>query len=349
MHRERLIEYTFFFGALALVTYLAWQIFAPFITALALAAIIVVISYPLNDFMVRRVVRNRSVAALLSTITVFCIVVVPILLVSTLLVNEFFAFYRSLDTATPLTIDSSIDQLENRLEVYVPGIDINVSEQIKSTVSWFTLHIGSIFAGTVSFLVTLMVALFGAFYLFKDGQRFVEWIIKVSPLSDVEDRVILMRVVRSVRSVATGTLLVAILQGISAAVGFSLFGIDRAILWGTVAAIGAVLPGIGTSIIMVPAIVYLFYTGNVSDAVGLAVWMVAAIVVIDNILSPYLMSRGNNLHPFVVLVSILGGVSLFGPIGFILGPVIISLLLVLLELYGTYARREQELKKRKQK
>lgn len=349
MQHDRLVEYTFFFGALALVAYLAWQIFAPFISALALAAVIVVISYPINEFVIRKITRNRSLAAFLSTITVFCIVVVPIFLVSTLLINEFLTFYRSFDTGAPLTIDSTIDQLENRLQIYVPGLDINVSEQIRATLGWFTHNIGTIFAGTVSFLVTLMIALFGAFYLFKDGQRFVEWIIKVSPLTDVEDRVILTRIARSIRSIATGTLLVAILQGFSAAIGFGIFGIDRAILWGAVAAVGAVLPGIGTSIIMIPAIIYLFYSGDVSGAVGLAIWMVAAIVVIDNILSPYLMSRGNNLHPFVVLVSILGGVSLFGPIGFILGPVVISLLLVFIELYGTYARRERELKKTKNK
>jgi predicted PurR-regulated permease PerM len=294
--------------------------------------------------------KNRSVAAIISTITVFSVVVIPVFLLSTLLVNEFLSFYRSIDTSAPLTIDTMLSGVEERVQTFVPGFNINLSEQVKESIHWFTKNLGSIFAGTVSVVFTFLIAMFGSFYLFKDGHRLIEWIIKVSPLTDGEDRVILARIARSVRSVATGTVLVAILQGVIAALGFSIFGIDRAILWGAVAAIGALLPGIGTAFIMVPAIGYLFYVGDIGSAVGLTVWAVAAIVIIDNIISPYLMSRGNNLHPFVVLVSVLGGLSLFGPIGFILGPVVISLLLVLLELYGTYVRAEtQGLRRAKQK
>jgi predicted PurR-regulated permease PerM len=136
--------------------------------------------------------------------------------------------------------------------------------------------------------------------------------------------------------VATGTVLVAILQGLLAGIGFAIFGIPRPILWGTIGALGALLPGLGTITIMVPGVLYLLYLGNITAAVGLMIWAAVCIVVVDNFISPYLMSRGNNLHPFVVLLSVLGGIALFGPIGFIIGPVMISLFLVLLELYGQY-------------
>ena len=172
------------------------------------------------------------------------------------------------------------------------------------------------------------------FYAFRDGERFTRWLVHVSPLSDTEDEVILSRLALAVRSVVVGVLLVSIIQGVVAAVGFSLFGIERAVLWASIAAIAALLPGIGTSVIMIPAVTYLFVTGDVANGIGLTIWALFAVVIIDNIISPYLMSRGNKLHPFIILLSVLGGISIFGPIGFVIGPVIISLFMVLLEIYG---------------
>lgn len=337
MRQSRIIEFTFFFGALGLVGYVVWQIFAPFIAALALSAIIVVICYPLYEFFRKYLSRqNRSIAALLTTIVVFCVVVTPIFLISSLLVNEFLSFYRSIDASAQLPIDALLSGVEMKLQTYIPGFDFNLSDQIKQSIQWFTKNLGSIFAGTLSVVFTFLIAMLGSFYLFRDGKRLVEWIVSVSPLKDSEDHAILDRIARSVRSVATGTVLVSIIQGIVAAVGFSIFGIERAILWGSIGALGGLLPGIGTTGIMLPAVGYLFFMGETGAAIGLMIWGATAIVVVDNFIGPQLMSRGNNLHPFVVLLSVLGGVSLFGPIGFILGPVFISLFMVLLELYGVY-------------
>ena len=337
MHHTRMVEFAFFFGALGIVGFVVWQIFAPFITALALAAIIVVICYPLNDFFLKYLTRrNRSLAALISTFVVLIMVVTPITLISMLLVNEFITFYHSFDVGTQLPIDEQLSGIEDKIQAFIPGFHLNVSEQIKESVSWFTHNIGTIFAGTVSFILTFLIALLGSFYLFRDGKRLIEWLISISPLDDNEDRVIFDRVARSIRSVATGTVLLAIIQGLVSGIGFSLFGVNQAILWGSVAALGALLPGVGTTGVMVPAIGYLFYTGATGHAIGLLIWALVAIVVVDNIIGPYLMGRGNNLHPFIILVSVLGGVSLFGPIGFILGPVCITLFMVLLELYGVY-------------
>lgn len=341
MHHTKMIEFAFFFGALGVVGFLVWQIFAPFITALALATIIVVICYPINDLLLKYVTRGqRTIAALVSTFLVFAMIVTPIFLLSKLLVSEFITFYHAFEVGGPLSIDAQFSGIQEKIQVYIPGFEINISEQIKESALWFTHNIGSIFAGTVSAILTIVISILGSFYLFRDGRRMVDWMISVSPLKDTEDRVIFNRVGQSVRSVATGTVLLAIIQGLVSGIGFSIFGIEQALLWGSVAALGALLPGVGTSAVMVPAIAYLFFTGSLGQGIGLTIWGLVALVVVDNIIGPYLMGRGNNLHPFIVLVSVLGGVSLFGPIGFILGPVCITLFMVLLELYGVYMNKE---------
>jgi predicted PurR-regulated permease PerM len=348
MVRNRIIEYTFFFSSLAFVGFIAIKMLFPFLTALALSAITVIICYPMYRFILRFVTRQRrSLAALLATLIVFCAIVTPISLVSSLLVNEFVSFYRSIESTGQLPVDTMLAGFETELQQYLPDFEINLSEQIKQSASWFAGNIGTIFAGTISVVITFLIAMLGSFYLFKDGERLVAWLVSVSPLKDAEDKIIMERIARSIRSVATGTVLVAILQGVLAGFGFALFGIPRPIMWGTIGALGALLPGLGTIAIMAPGVLYLAFLGDFTAAFGLAVWAGVSIVVVDNFISPYLMSRGNNLHPFVVLLSVLGGISLFGPIGFIIGPVMISLFLVLLELYAQYVSDDGIPKSRK--
>ena len=166
-------------------------------------------------------------------------------------------------------------------------------------------------------------------------------LIRISPLPDKEDHVIFKRMAQAVRSVATGTLMVAVIQGVLVAIGFYFVGFDRVILWGSISAVFAVIPGIGTSLIMFPAIFWLLYDGQLTAAIMLAVWHLLVVGMADNVIGPYLMSRGNNLHPFIILIAVLGGISLFGPIGFIVGPVIVTLFIVLLEIYSQYIVKEQ--------
>lgn len=316
---------------------MVWQIFAPFVAALALSSIIVVISYPVYTFLLRHIPgHNPSIAALLSTLLVFITIVTPVLIASSLLVNEFVSFYRSIESSNQMEMDAWFAGIEQQLQLLIPGFELNVAEQIRQSVAWFTRNLGNIFAGTISMVFTLLISILGSFYLFRDGKRLVNWAIKISPLPDEDDRTILFKLNRSVRSVIMGVVLVSIIQGVVAATGFSIFGIDRAILLGSLGALAALLPGIGSLGINVPAIVYLFATGDIQGAIGLTVWATAAIVIVDNTLGPYLMSRGNNLHQFVILLSVLGGISLFGPIGFIIGPVFISLFMVLLDLYNIH-------------
>jgi len=342
MKYAELVQSSFFFGALIIVVYVMWKIWAPFLVAVAMAGIIVTVSYPLHKRILQVVPkRNNTIAAGLSTIVVFTIIVIPILAASSVLVHEFISLYNMF-AASGNVEGGVLQDLVEVVQGYIPGFELDIKRQMEQTLTWFSGNLGSIFSGTVSVAITALVALLGSFYFFRDGKSLVKWITAISPLPDKEDTLILNRVAVSVRSVVTGTVLVSIIQGAAIATGFALFGIERAILWGSIAALGSLLPGIGTTVIIVPVVAWLFFTGATFNAVGLLIWGLAMVVIVDNLISPYLMSRGNNLHPFVVLVSVLGGISLFGPIGFILGPVFASLLLVLLELYTNTLKRSTE-------
>lgn len=343
MSISRVVEYAFFFVILAGAGYLVWQVLSPFVTALALSVIIVTICYPLYERIQARVYkRNKSLAAGLTTLLVVFIVVLPLVLISSLFVKELVSFYQTLGAGQELTIEKYVLSLESAVQVYLPGFELNLTEQIRQSAEWLARNIGAIFAGTVSTIFMVLISLIGSFYFFRDGREFLKIAIKISPLPDSDDEIIFSRLAKAVRSVATGTVLISLIQGVLAAVGFAIFGIDRAVLWGAVAAVLAMIPGFGTFTVMVPGIIFLSLTGAPTAAIGLTIWTVVTVIVVDNILGPHLMSRGNNLHPFIMLTSVLGGISTFGPIGFIVGPVIVTLFIVLLEVYNQYIAKDKK-------
>lgn len=339
---NRIVEYVFFFGLMAVVGYLVWEMLKPFVSALALAAIIVTVSYPLYEKVRRKMPKqNETLAALFTTILVFLIVFAPLFFITSALVNEAVSVYHILSSGQ-IGFEESLQHFETTVAQYIPGFQLNISEYLSQIAQFLANNLGAIFASTASTLFLFFVAMIGSFYLFRDGREFTRKLVVISPLPDDQDDVILKRMAISLRSVLTGTVLVALIQGTLTAIGLSLFGFERAVLWGSMASIGALIPSVGTSIVLIPSILYLIITGSYLNAVGLAVWAMLAVGLIDNLLGPYLMSRGNAMHPFIILLAVLGGISLFGPIGFIVGPVVVTLFMVLLELYARHIAKAPE-------
>ncbi len=334
---SRVVEYVFFFLLLAGAGYLVWKVLSPFIVALALSVIIVTICYPLYERFLRiSYKRSKSLAAGLSTLTVVFIVVLPLVFISSIFVKELASFYQTLSVGQELTIEKYVLNIETIAQKYIPSFELNLTEQIRQSAEWLVKNIGVIFAGTVSTIFIVLISLIGSFYFFRDGREFIKLAIKISPLPDREDEIIISKLAVAVRSVATGVVLISLIQGVLAATGFAIFGIDRAVLWGAIGAILSMIPGVGTLAVMIPGVIFLFITSSMFNAVGLAIWTLVTIILVDNLLGPHLMSRGNNLHPFIMLTSVLGGISAFGPIGFIIGPVIVTLFVSLLEVYNQY-------------
>jgi predicted PurR-regulated permease PerM len=334
-----LVQNTFFFLLLAVASFLMWKLFVPFWGILALAAIIVTICFPLHR-RVQKVVykQNETLAAFASLFVALFAIILPLTLIGSFLLRETVSVYAMFNTSSYASFTNTLSHVEGVIKAFVPEFSLDISSVVAQVASFIASHLVSIFAGTASTVFYFLITLIATFYFFKDGERITKYLVKLSPLKDGEDSLILDRLAVSVRSVALGTILVALIQGILTCIGLWLFGFDRAVLWGVIGSLGALVPGVGTSIVFVPAIVYLIATGSYVTAGGVAVWAIFAVGLIDNILGPYLMSRGNPLHPFVILLSVLGGIALMGPIGFILGPVVASLFTVLVELFASHVR-----------
>jgi predicted PurR-regulated permease PerM len=331
---QKLVENIFFFVLFAGSAYLVWKLFTPFVGALALAAIVVTVCYPVHERIVRRTPgQNKTFGAFLSLFFVTIAIVTPLAVIASLIFREALSVYTIINSSERISFINSVTSIEALVQKVIPNFSLDIAEVIQQTANFVVSHFVGFFTATASTLFLFFIALIATFYFFRDGKVFTTYLIQLSPLQDDYDVQILSRLAIAVRSVALGTVFVAMMQGILTAIGLSLFGFDRAILWGCVAAIGALVPGVGTSIVFLPAIMYSLYVGHESTALFLFMWGALAVGLIDNFLGPYVMSRGHNTHPFLILLSVLGGISLFGPIGFILGPVILSLFLVLLQIY----------------
>ncbi len=336
MTQQKILEYGFFFGLLAGVVYLVGSMLLPFVTSLSLALIIATIFFPVHRRVVARMPKeNETIGALMSTLIILLVAILPLILLSVALFNEALSVYQDLQRDSS-SIAQRIADGEALLQQYVPTLELNLDTYLRQGFGWVTAHVGSLFAGTASAFFTLFITLVSVFYFLRDGEKLRRYLIKVMPLKEKDELFIFARLAQAIRSVTNGIVLVALIQGGLTGFGLWLFGFDNTFIWGVVAAFGALIPSVGTALVFVPAVAYLFFTGDTALAFGLAAWGTIAVGAIDNVLGPYLMGRGNAIHPFLILLSVLGGISVFGFIGFLVGPIVVSLMFVLLELYSQH-------------
>jgi predicted PurR-regulated permease PerM len=171
------------------------------------------------------------------------------------------------------------------------------------------------------------------FFLLRDGEAFREFLFKLSPLGEKYDRGIFLKITNAVNSVIKGSLMIAVVQGLFATAGFIVAGIPNPVVWGVVAMFSSLIPGIGTSLVTVPCIIFLYFTAPLLHTILLILWVVFGVGMIDNLLAPLVMRRGMKIHPLLILLSVLGGLTFFGPIGFIIGPVTLAFFLTLIDIY----------------
>ncbi len=334
-------QHYFLLALLAGAAYVAFLIMQPFFAPVALGAVFAVVLQPVYRWILRRVHNRESLAALATLAVSVFVVLIPILFVSLQLLKEAQSLYTSIGEAdTQRVFVQWVAQTGPRLDAYIPNasaslreLSTSVDDYARQGASWLLLNIGSAFSSVAALFLDLFLFFVTLYYLLRDGRSLRDYLIKLSPLKDSDDAQIVQKLSQAVNSVVKGKLAIAAIQGVLAGVGLSIFGVPNPVVWGLVAVVVSLIPPIGTALVLVPAIAYLAIAGQVPAAIGLAIWS-AGVAVIDNVLGPALMSGGSDLHPLVVLLSVLGGLALFGPVGLFLGPLVMALLITLLSLYG---------------
>lgn len=334
------METYFLLSLLILVLVLAVFIFLPYLSAVLLAAVFAVVMRPVYRRLTKWFGGLESAAALLTVFLVLTIVFTPLMVLGMQIFQEATDLYLALLGDGP-GLGGAFSRLESYFQNLLPGISLNLAEHLRQFISWLLQNVAVVFTGLARVFITLFLGLIGLYYLLKDGEKLGSRLAALLPLSPKYSQLIWERLETMVNSVVRGTLLVAVIQGILAGVGFGIFGVPNPAFWGSVTVLAALIPTLGTTLVILPAAAYLYFASGLAPAAGLLIWGALAVGLIDNFLSPQLIRRGTRIHPFLVLLSVLGGISLAGPIGFLAGPLVLSILFALLDIYSVLVLKRE--------
>lgn len=332
MNRNK-IEIIFFALLVGAVGVLAFFIFKPFFTVLFLAATFAIVLFPVYEKIKNILGGRESLSALLSIFIGLVFVILPVTFLGQEAFDQAHGLYTKLATNDISELDYATRLIEAPIREIIPDFSIDINQYVEYVLGWATDNFKDVLFGTLTVVADVFLIIIALFFFLKDGKRFLEKFVELSPLHDSYDAELLEKTTATITSVVKGTLLIALIQGFLAGLGLSLFGVPNAILWGALAALCAFVPGLGTALVIIPSVIYLFVVGNIPFALGLAGWGMLLVGTIDNMLGPYFYKRGTRLHSMVVLFSVLGGISFFGPAGILLGPVIASLCVSLIHIY----------------
>lgn len=329
--QSKIIEKYFFFGLLFVTFVFTFLIFQPFWIVLVLGASFSTVLYPVYEWFNRKL-PTTWLASLLTLLFFILVLCVPLFSIGSIVFNQSQDLYHSV--VSKGNVFPFIASIGDKINQILPsGISFDINEKISALVSFLTNNIAKIFTTTLSALFSFVLLFLSIFYFLKDGKEWKKTLLKLSPLSDTNNEKITNKLSETINGIMKGTLFIALIQGVLMSIGLTVFGVPNAAIWGTVAAVTSLIPSVGTALVSVPAVIFLFATDHVVPAIGLAVWSMIVVGTIDNFLTPYIIGRKIHIPPFLILFSVLGGITLLGPVGVLIGPLAVSLLYTLTEMY----------------
>jgi predicted PurR-regulated permease PerM len=339
----------YFFAAFAVFVLAVFLLLMkPFLTYIFLAFVLFVLFSPVYEFIEKQLRGWKTISSLATCVLIIIIIFLPFLVFTGVLATSAYNFYQHLDESFK---NGTVQQLLNfkdsplvlKVVKYIPSVgsyDFNAGDIVGKylgTVSQFIYtNTRSIVTGASSIIVGFILIMFITFYLFIDGRSFLEEIKQVSPLDPKYNQEIIEELFKTIKLTFKGSLVIALLQGVLGATGFLLCGIDSWALWGAVMVLASLIPVVGTALIWGPAAIIQAVTGHMGAAGFIVVWGVAVIGLADNLLRPQLLKGDTNIHPLLIFFSVMGGLSYFGFLGIILGPLLLSLLVYILALYKKF-------------
>ena len=314
-----------------------------FFEALLLAAIFSGLTYPLYRWLLQRLGGRRTPASLLTLVITLFVILIPLIFLLALVAEQALGVANE---AKPW-IEQQISQSEveatslpewipfaDKLEPYRDEIMAKLGEFASASGVYLAGILTRLSEGTVVFFFQLFIMLYAMFFFLTNGPALMNHIMNYAPLSQA-DRQKMIDVALSVsRATIKGALLIGVIQGTLAGIGFAVVGIEAAVFWGAIMAVLSILPGIGAPLVWVPAVIYLFMSGQVVAGIGLLVWSGGVVGTIDNFLRPVLVGRDTKMPDLLILLSTLGGIALFGASGLVLGPILAALFLTVLAMYS---------------
>ncbi len=338
-----------FLGLLLSVTVLFFYIVKPFFFPIFWAAILAALFHPLL-LRIDQKVKHRSLSTLLTLILITLIILIPLSIIGTLLLNESAGIYDAVKNNHGQFADS-IQRLNYFLHHngYIARLgidDATVSTRLNELTQWalgvVLRSAQTLTQSSLQFVGLFLLMLYTLFFFLRDGEQMLKKLMYLMPLGDRYEALLYKKFTTTASATIRGTLLVGSLQGVMGGILFAVTGIDGAIIWGIIMAVLSIIPATGSFLVWLPAGIIMLALGHIWQGVVILLVGTLVISVIDNLLRPILVGKDLQMHPLLILFSTLGGLVLFGITGFIIGPIIAALFLSFWEMYEEYYHTELE-------
>ncbi len=341
--RDRPLQVGFFLTLLVLTTLAFFGLIRDFLMPIFWAVVLAVIFHPLYRRLLAWVRGRRAIASILTMLAILLAVILPLGLIGAAVSREAVGLYErvaagEIDLAAPVRTAERLapmvaEQLD-RVGIELERVQEGVSGLAAGASRWIASQALTIGQDALRFFVLFVLMLYVLFFFLRDGERFVEGIIRALPLGDVHERRLMTKFAEVTRATIKGTLVVGAVQGALGGLLFLFLGLPAPAFWGVVMGVLSFLPAVGSGLVWVPAAIILIVTGEVIRGLILAAGGALVIGLVDNILRPILVGRDTQMPDFLILLSTLGGLAAFGISGFVIGPVIAAFFLVVWDMFA---------------
>ncbi len=326
----------FFILILLIVTWAFFDVLSPYFSAILWAAILAVIFYPVKNTLRIRMGDRNGLASLLSVLLICLIVFIPLMVIFSSLAFELNIVYTRLqqnDTQFSGVFASLFSHLPDWVRALMIEHDLDTATQIQQKLSEAALRGGQYLAGsafligkgTFGFAISFGVMVYLLFFLLKDGPWLMRQILDSLPLSNFAKQHLFAKFAGVARATVKGTAVVALVQGLLGGIAFWVVGINGSILWGALIAFLSLIPAVGSAIVWVPAAIYLFATHQLWQGLFIVGFFVLVVGLVDNLLRPLLVGKDTKMPDYLILITTLGGMEIYGINGFVIGPLIAAL------------------------
>jgi len=321
---------------LVLLIVLSFLILKPILISIIVALVLVFIFSPVYDW-INKYIKVKTISVLLITVFLIAIILLPLWFLTPILIKQAFAIFQAtqqIDFVTPLkSIFPDLfasEQFAIEIGAILSSFTTKITNSLVNSLSNIILNFPTL-------LLQFTVVLFTFFFVLRDKDKVLEYVKTLLPFSkDVEEK--LLKYTSGITaSLVYGQIVIGIIQGLILGIGFLIFGVPNALLMTLIAIIAGILPIIGPFLVWVPVVIYLFITGSTVSAWGVLTFGIISSS-IDNFLRPLIVSKRTKINSGILLISMVGGLFFFGILGLLLGPLIISYLLILLEIYRGKAK-----------
>jgi len=327
--------------------YLLYQILSPFLSSIIWAILLAMIFYPLFQKLQRLLKKKEFLSALIMTLLVLIVIVLPFTLLMVSLASEVVDGYHQMEEMIKTgQLQAYLERMKEipiltwilaRLGQYIDLSQMDplplLLKNLQKISTFIFNQTATLLRGFSTFIAGFFFTLLSLYYLFKDGSRFFNGLKEIIPLSSKEKDLLIQRFKDMIYATIYGGILIAIIQGLLGGLSFWVLGLPSPIMWGTAMALLSFIPIGGTALIWAPAGILLLIGGAVLKGLLLLGLGVFVISMVDNFLRPFFISARTNIHPLLLFFAVLGGIQAFGLIGVVAGPLVATLFLTLIEIY----------------